>query len=116
MAMKCKICGGECGLVCRGFDFSGLRSDDAGPRASRSGNDRPKFTDHGISSADKRAVEKRPAIGEAKGAVREDVKRGRRRKGEEHLAASHGSPWLSMIPPISERTWYRRKKDKGETK
>lgn len=39
---------------------------------------------------------------------------GRPRKGSEHFANVHLKPWVSE--GLSERTWYRRKADKGREK
>lgn len=108
----CIFCGGECGRVCRGLGFKRTevsskkaRNDsgggrESGPATHVKSQPGPKKALLGREVA---PVKPNSSAGVTPGPP-ETTKLGRPRIGEERE-----KPWLKCKPPMSERTWYRRR-------
>lgn len=128
----CMFCGGSCGRVCQGLGFKKTarpsmkdHNDSGGVGESRpnerqvadglysAGCEKPKRSGECGTSAIHQVGAKvqvapqspKATLARVTTSPPETTKRGRPRIGEERE-----KPWLKCKPPMSERTWYRRKK------
>lgn len=112
MASECIFCGGACGRVCRGLGFKNTKEASGTTRKVPGGPLSGGPSRH--APAIRTAGDKRPVIaaqetgrGEAGQSPRLiQSKRGRPRIGEQRA-----KPWEAA--GMSERTWYRRQKEKS---
>ena len=101
--MRCKICGGECGLVCRGLGFerSGMSSEVPNAKSGASANDGPRAPLSAIHGDGGRlgAIQAAP----------DTSRKGRPRLEDRPATIEAQAPWIAL--GMSRRTWYRRQKE-----
>lgn len=114
--MKCKICGGQCGLVCKGLGFSSApaRAPVASDRIQPArGHAVPVSGGNGDRTAGIRkddAGKDRQASSAVREASAKKGKGGRPRLGAESETNAARKPWV--LQNMSERTWYRREAER----
>lgn len=117
MALKCKICGGECGLVCCGLGFEGSAPADGvalvaakHPKGAPLKRGRPKLGNIvTLSDAESRKILESAASQTQGLKIGAAFSKGRPLASMAHLSLAATKPWEAL--GMSRRTWYRRQRN-----